>query len=95
MKTAGNLSGSISDVSPMAVLEDDVPHTAVARLHMANTSTTEELRWAQQERIHAGDRRAANRVFLKSFVAMLFLLVTAVTVATLLATRVNKLRRRS
>ena len=52
---------------------------------MTNTSTTAELRWAQQERVHAADRRAANRVFLKSFVGMLFLLVAAVTIATLLA----------
>ena len=60
-----------------AVLEDDVPDTAVETLHMANTSTTAELRWAQQERVHVADRRAANRVFLKSFVGMLFLLVAA------------------
>lgn len=53
---------------------------------MANTSTTAELRWAQQERVHVADRQAANRVFLKSFVGMLFLLVAAVTIATLLAT---------
>ena len=63
-----------------------MPDTAVERLHMTNTSTTAELRWAQQERVHAADRRAANRVFLKSFVGMLFLLVAAVTIATLLAT---------
>jgi hypothetical protein len=56
---------------------------------MTNTSTTAELRWAQQERVHAADRRAANRVFLKSFVGMLFLLVAAVTIATLLATRLQ------
>jgi len=73
----------------MAVLEDDVPDTAVERLQMANTSTTPVLRWAQQERVHVADSRAANRVFLKSFVAMLFLLVVAVTVATLLATELR------
>jgi hypothetical protein len=56
---------------------------------MADTSITPELRWAHQERVRAADRRAANRVFLKSFVAMLFLLVVAVTVATLLATKLR------
>jgi hypothetical protein len=72
---------------PMAVLEDDVPETAVEGLHMVNTLITPESRWAQQERVHVADRRAANRIFLKSFVAMLFLLVAAVSVATLLATK--------
>ena len=73
----------------MAVLEDDVPNTDVERLHMANTPITAELRWAQQERVHAAEKRAANRVFLKSFVGMLFLLVAAVTIATLLATKLR------
>jgi hypothetical protein len=56
---------------------------------MSYDSTSAELEWAQEERAHKSVTRAANREFLKNFVLILFLLVTAVTVATLLANSVH------
>jgi type IV secretory pathway component VirB8 len=56
---------------------------------MTDTSIAQEARWAQQERVHAAEKRASNRTFIKNCLAMLFLLAAAVTVATLLAARLS------
>jgi hypothetical protein len=56
---------------------------------MAYTSTSEELQWAQEDRVHKASTRAATREFVKNFALILFLLVAAITVATLLANNVR------
>ena len=48
-----------------------------------------ELRWAEQERAYQGDKKLANRELLKNFVFIAFLLVLAITVATVLAKGLN------
>ena len=56
---------------------------------MENPSTTAELRSAEQERAYRAGKKVVNRELLKSFVFILFVLVLAVTVATVLAKGLN------
>ena len=59
---------------------------------MSNTPTSPELRWAAQERAYRADKKLANRELLKNFVFIAFLLVLAITVATVLAKVLTRYR---
>ena len=52
---------------------------------MPNNPTSPEVRWAAQERAYRADKKLANRELLKNFVFIAFLLVLAITIATVLA----------
>jgi hypothetical protein len=52
---------------------------------MTNSSTSAELKWAEDERSYRREKRAANFVLLRSFALILFLLILAVSTGTLLA----------
>jgi hypothetical protein len=59
-------------------------HNAVED-RMTNIAKSEELVWAGKEHVYRAKQKSINRRMRKSFVFMLFLLVLAVTMATVLA----------
>ena len=52
---------------------------------MKTTATSPELLWAEKERVYRADKKAVNRQMHKSFALILFLIVLAVSVASVLA----------
>ena len=61
-----------------------------SRGFMSNTPTSPALRWAAQERASRADKKLANRELLKNFVFIAFLLILAITVATVFAKALTK-----